>query len=252
MRTVGHEKYYTKSEVVSTCLNTLNLGPFSVVIEPSAGSGAFSNRIPNCLAYDIEPESVDIIRQDFFTLDTSRFTEKVIVVGNPPFGRNSCLAKKFIKKSCEFADTIAFILPASFKKESMQRAFKPEFHLRDSIDLPKNSFELNDKDYHVPCVFQVWDKKNTQRLPTPMPVPLNYKFTKDRTKANLAFQRVGGNAGTFKTNTVGLSIQSHYFMVMETIPKDLSFTWDTNNTVGPKSISKKELVLALNARNQGP
>ena len=37
--------------------------------------------------------------------------KKVLFFGNPPFGRNSSLALKFIKKCCIHGDTIAFILP---------------------------------------------------------------------------------------------------------------------------------------------
>ena len=49
-------------------------------------------------------------------------SRKIHVIGNPPFGRQSSLAIKFIKKSCSFSDTISFILPKSFKKDSMKKS----------------------------------------------------------------------------------------------------------------------------------
>ena len=35
-------------------------------------------------------------------------------IGNPPFGPQSSLAKKFIKESCEFCETIAFVSSKEF------------------------------------------------------------------------------------------------------------------------------------------
>ena len=49
--------------------------------------------------------------------------KNIHIIGNPPFGRQSSLAIKFIKKSCEFCDTLSFILPKSFKKESLKKHF---------------------------------------------------------------------------------------------------------------------------------
>ena len=241
----GNEKFYTKTEVVIECLNTLNLSSYSTVIEPSAGNGSFSNLIPNCIAYDILPDCDGIHNQDYLTLDTTSLTN-TIVIGNPPFGRNSSLAKKFIKKSCTYADAIAFILPKSFKKESMQSAFDGTFHLVKSMDLPQKSFEIEGESYDVPCVFQLWERRSTLRKVTVSEIPKNYRFTKNKSEANLAFQRVGGKAGLFKTDFSTASEQSHYFMIMEKIPDNLDIKWESNNTTGPKSISKKELIHALN------
>ena len=49
--------------------------------------------------------------------------KKIHIIGNPPFGRQSSLAIKFIKKSAEFCDSISFILPKSFKKDSLKKHF---------------------------------------------------------------------------------------------------------------------------------
>lgn len=66
MAQVPNEKFYTKSDIAKTCIKQVtNLAEFDTIIEPSAGSGAFSSQIEKCIAYDIEPENDGIIKQDF-------------------------------------------------------------------------------------------------------------------------------------------------------------------------------------------
>jgi len=49
-----------------------------------------------------------------------------------------------------------------------------------------------------------------------------------------------------------LSLESHYFIKVETLIETQTIVklklieWDTNNTTGPKSISKQELITQLN------
>lgn len=167
------DKYYTKPEIVDICINAIKIHLFtndieknSLIIEPSAGNGAFISHIKelskNYKFYDITPDNSEIIKQDFLELDHQLLIEtyKIIhIIGNPPFGRQSSTAIKFIKKCCLFAATISFILPKSFKKESMRKRFHENFHLLYEIDLPENSFLVNDIESDVPCVFQIWQEK---------------------------------------------------------------------------------------------
>ena len=95
---------------------------------------------------------------DFLKLDYLKFSNKnVHIVGNPPFGRQSSLAIKFIRYSALFSKSISFILPKSFKKDSLQNKVPLNFHLLCQVDLPKNSFLVNEKEHDVPCVFQIWN-----------------------------------------------------------------------------------------------
>ena len=134
------DKYYTKTTVVDQCIDIikdkLNISKDDLIIEPSAGNGAFINKIKtlsnNYKFYDIEPENAEITKQDFLLLDYNQFKNnypKIHVIGNPPFGRQASLAIKFIKTCCEFATTISFILPKSFKKESNKAKFDLFYHL---------------------------------------------------------------------------------------------------------------------------
>ena len=109
------DKFYTRPEVAKECLSllfsTINIEDYSV-IEPSAGSGAFSNQINGCHAYDILPEGSNITEQDFLSLDFNDFHKNVCVVGNPPFGERNSLTKSFIKENDEERlDKLSKIVP---------------------------------------------------------------------------------------------------------------------------------------------
>ena len=145
MSKYGFDQFYTKKNVVIKCLNTLKIDEFDIVIEPSAGDGAFLHEIKhnNKIGYDIEPKSNSIIKQDYLELNTEIFqNKKVLVIGNPPFGQNSNMALAFIKKSV-FADTIAFILPKGFKKRSMIDKIPLNYEITIIEDLDDNNFIYN-------------------------------------------------------------------------------------------------------------
>lgn len=118
------DKYYTKDIIVDLCLNyvktNIKINDTDLIIEPSAGNGAFINGIKsltnNYIFYDIEPENDEIIKQDYLLYDYSKYKNNIIhIIGNhPPFGRQSSTVIKFIKKSCLFCNSLSFILPKSF------------------------------------------------------------------------------------------------------------------------------------------
>jgi hypothetical protein len=257
--TVCSDQYYTKDIIAETIVSKiselLNFDNYDLIVEPSAGSGAFIKPIMNhtnkILAYDIEPKYPNIITQDFLTTSFDK-SKKIIFIGNPPFGRQSSLVKKFIKHSCDFGDIICYILPRSFKKDSMISCFPLNFHKIFEEDLPEESFIANGKSYSVPCVFQIWKKMVNERENTVKHLPNGrYNFVKQNTSEKFAFRRVGFYAGKFIfTNLENLSPQSHYFIDSvlneETIYKLNNLKFLTNNTVGPKSVSKNQLIFELN------
>ena len=181
------------------------------------------------------------------------FESNLHFIGNPPFGRQSSLAKKFIKHicSCEKTQTIAFILPKSFKKDSFQRVFPPNYHLEYEDDVGNDAFILNGKPYDVPCVFQIWKRKDTKRKMPKKLTPIGYKFVKKAQNPDYSLRRVGVYAGKIFTEIEDKSIQSHYFIKLEQNNDDFmekynTIEWKHNNTVGPKSISKQEFIKEIN------
>ena len=161
------DRFYTKEVVAKQCIDTLLqfCDDSDLFVEPSAGSGAFFNQLPtNKIGIDLSPAASGVFRQDWLKFYVPK---GCVVVGNPPFGSRNSLSKAFIKHALSGAKIIAFVLPASYKKETMQKVFPDDWELVSVTDLPDNSFLLDREDYHVPCVFQVWRKVNgesTQNL----------------------------------------------------------------------------------------
>jgi hypothetical protein len=231
--------------------------------------------------YDIRPDHPQVIERDYLTMPVEEMVAgrapegKIHVVGNPPFGRQASLAIKFIKKTCTFADSISFILPKSFKKDSMRRAFSAHFHLVHQNDLNESSFLVNNKDHDSPCVFQVWVRRAAPRPEPVVHTPVHFFFMKRPDLVapvegqlpvipHAAIRRVGVYAGkVMRTATAEeantKSDQTHYFIrfLPEVVEeKDIDsivahisdIVYETDNTVGPRSISKNELIEAVNAR----
>ena len=199
------DKYYTKPEIVNACIeiikNNINIKDTDLIIEPSAGNGSFIDGIKslsnNFLFYDLYPENnTEIIEQDFLTLQIQNNKVDLHVIGNPPFGRQSSIAIKFIKKCLSFETirSISFILPKSFKKNSLQNRFSLHFHLIHSSDIPHNSFLVNNIEHNVPCVFQIWEKRNTERKQCIKNNPIHFIFCKKTEEPDISFRRVGVNA----------------------------------------------------------
>ncbi len=99
---IKNDKYYTPKNLAKHCIEKtfeiIGKENITEIIEPSAGNGRFSLQIPNCVAYDIEPEHDSIIQQDFLTLKIP-YKEGRLFIGNPPYGSRMVLAQKFFKKS---------------------------------------------------------------------------------------------------------------------------------------------------------
>ena len=121
MAKINLDKYYTSKDLAKHCIDVVNgLGlEITETIEPSAGNGSFSLQIPNCIAYDLEPEHESIIRQDFLKLDLP-YKKGRLFIGNPPFGRGNSLSMAFYKKCVKIGDYIAFILPISQYNNNIQ------------------------------------------------------------------------------------------------------------------------------------
>jgi predicted RNA methylase len=258
------DKYYTSDKCANECFKLIQkyikINNNDLCVEPSAGNGSFIKYIKllskNYKFYDLEPENSEIIKQDYLLFDYKTIRnkyKKIHIIGNPPFGRQSSLAIKFIKKSSEYCDSISFILPKSFKKNSLRKHFPLNFHLIYEQDLTCNSFIINNEYYDVPSVFQIWERKNIDRTIPEKLLPINYLFVKKIDNHDISFRRVGIYAGDIDKDTNNKSIQSHYFIKFKIPLTDDLFNklskiiYDCkHNTVGPKSISKQELIKEFN------
>jgi hypothetical protein len=257
------DKFYTKPEIAKLFIQKAGIQDYDIIIEPSAGNGSFSKQIGNCVAFDLKPEDSSIQEQDWFHyvhLPESS-DEKVLVIGNPPFGQQNNLAVNFINHAAKFAQRVAFVLPLSFKKESIQNRVDRRMHLVYEEELPKNSFTFNGIEYDVKSVFQIWDKKDEMR-PITTKNGLNsnslFDYVKKTDSPDAAIQRIGGNAGKATLRWETRSLQSNHFIKFKNSPNPQQITElitqlnqisypSMNHTVGPRSISKNELNRQINS-----
>lgn len=153
MAKIELDKYYTSPILSKCCIDktfeVLGKGNITHIIEPSAGSGSFSNQL-ECFACDIKPECEGIIEKDYLELDIP-YQKGRLVIGNPPFGNRNTLSVKFFKKSIQIADYIAFILPISQLNNDQQMY---EFDLIFSEDLGKQSYS----GVELHCCFNIYKR----------------------------------------------------------------------------------------------
>lgn len=174
VRQAGLDKFYTNPDIADKCIATVgnmyDWNLWGMVIEPSAGNGSFYTRIPvsndKKIGYDIAPEHDDIVCQDFFNLTEIGTNVPILVIGNPPFGRVSSLAIKFFNHAAEICSVqgsvIAFIIPRTFRRPSVQNRLHTAYHLVWDEDIPTSpcSFTPN---MAVKCCFQIWERRATPR-----------------------------------------------------------------------------------------
>jgi hypothetical protein len=256
------DKFYTRPAEALHCISLIKSTiPFTddlQWIEPAAGSGAFLHGVDDVIALDLEPASDRVTSADFLTWSPPLPSGRLLFYGNPPFGRQGSLAKAFIQRACSFEGTevIAFILPRSFQKPSMSRAFPLRFHCLVSEELDPCSFEVNGSPYAVPCVFQIWIRRAVDRVLAEPEEPAGFAYVKQEAAHHLVIRRVGVNAGTSSVAVNGQpkSAQSHYFVCLdpafvahaEAVASALTAHAFPSNTTGPRSLSKGEVTAVLN------
>ena len=175
------DQFYTRNDVAKECIQNLidckecdNFNDFDIILEPSVGTGSFYKNLDitdpenRKMGLDLEPK-VDsskykgiIKKMNYFNFIPDN-SKRYLVIGNPPFGRVSSTAVQFFNKSAEFADVIAFIIPRTFKRVSIQNKLNLNFHLVYNRDLPLKPCCFKPK-MSAKCCFQIWIKRNVKRV----------------------------------------------------------------------------------------
>ena len=254
------DQFYTRpdlaegyvAEVISRWHN-----PDVLFVEPSAGTGAFLNPLLDAgrkvKAVDLDPRSLFVERMDFLQ-SNSIFDgdhSAVVVIGNPPFGKNACAAVRFFNQAAVHADEIAFIVPRTFRKISLQKRLHANFHLSADSDVEPDAFVRFGEPYDVPCAWQVWARhKEDRAIPCPPSVDHLIDYTTP-CAADFAMRRVGFYAGRIVTdNITSLSKTTHYFMreltrgVIEALRR-IDWVELAAQTAGVRSLSKTEIAFKL-------
>ena len=211
VRGAGLDKFYTLPHIATKYLTALGgryeWSAWDLVVEPSAGNGSFFTQIPTDkkIGIDILPEHTGLIKQDFLTYIPSA-NGRILVVGNPPFGKVSSLAIKFFNHAAEWATVIAFIIPRTFRRVSVQNKLHLDFHLVYDEEIPQEPCAFSPP-MMAKCCFQIWEKKSSPRTLIELPTahrdwiflglgPLDGQGQPTPPKgANFAIRAYGGNCG---------------------------------------------------------
>ena len=169
------DKFYTLPHVVDACVRAVGeavgWSGWDLVVEPSAGGGAFLTRLPGpsgrVVGLDVAPEHPDVRRMDFFDYAPPADVRRVLVVGNPPFGRVCSLAVRFFNHAAAWAEAIAFVVPRTFRRVSLQNRLDRNFRLVRDDDVPVGSVSVPSFEPHMQakCCFQVWVRAEAPRRP---------------------------------------------------------------------------------------
>lgn len=268
IRKQGLDKFYTNDNIVDLCINSLNkivdINTFDLIVEPSAGNGSFLFKLPENkrIGLDILPENDLILKKNFFEYHPSADNFKnILVIGNPPFGKVSSLAIKFFNHASIFANVIAFIIPRTFRKTSVQNRLNLNFHLIHDEDIPLNPCSFTPP-MMVKCCFQIWEKRLEKRSIIKLPTEhLHWKFLsygpKDKNNqptppngADFALRAYGGKCGDIVTENLQNLRPKSWHWIKCNIDKNklidrfkqLDFKCSLN-TARQNSIGRAELVL---------
>ncbi|WP_458722378.1 hypothetical protein [Shimia sp. W99] len=158
--------------------------------------------------------------------------------------------KFFNHAAANAAQVIAFILPKTFRKQSVQSRLHKQFHLELEFDVPAKSFLLAGQEYDVPSIFQIWIRKNKTRVPQSISSSAWIEFTRPE-NAHYAMRRVGRRAGDLLQGLDHSRSTTHFFKI--THPDVLGIIRGSDeikalskNTAGVYSIGKGEIRDVVN------
>ena len=241
------DQFFTKPELALQCVNDIEnvldirLNEFDLIVEPSAGNGAFVDVISaiiegnDCefLYMDIDSKDKkfrhDFLKRDINNKHSSPKRKRCITIGNPPFGKNSSVAIQFFNKASTFSDVIAFILPRTFCKVTVQNKLDQDFFQVYENRIPETGFTFQGKSYNVPCVFQIWvhtkfvksinqtlanwESGDKRPIIPSISETHHFKFVKNSDNPDLVIRRVGVYAGKmYLDDPENHTQQNHLFL----------------------------------------
>ena len=218
VRDQGLDKFYTSENFARHCVDQLfdrfPAEGFDLQVEPSAGAGSFLRQLSpevDSVGIDIFPEDPRVQQGDFFEFTPPPEKRDVLVVGNPPFGRGCSLAVRFFNQAARWSKVIAFIVPRTFRRRSVQNKLNLEFHLVHDEEVPSRPCVFSPA-MSVKCCFQIWERRESARPVVRLSTThahwdfLPYGPTDARGQptppegANFAIRAYGGRIGEIRTS----------------------------------------------------
>lgn len=260
-RVTGTEQYYTPTglanELVLTTLATIPKANSRTFLEPAGGTGSFvdalrNSGISNLVALDKYPKHEAVLRQDF--LDWQPSGSNFVTISNPPFGRNNALSVPFFNKAADFSDYIAFLVPRSWRKWSVQNRLDLRFHLvldhEVRVQYEDENGEKIAKQNDLRTCFQIWEKQETLRAK--VQVPDNRLIAKSTpAEADLAIRVFGYGCGSVMEDFPRVENTTLMFLRIldnrvKRVIKGLDYERFAINTAYTKALSFQEINFLLN------
>ena len=149
------DAYFTKPSDVEWCYKKLEAlyGDLTgkTALEPACGSGVFVKAAPQMVwtTNELFPEFSQGMTHDFgldFAKgDRSAFGTYDFVIGNPPYGKASTLARKFLLNALEHSSVVAMVLPKALRRHTAwDKYFPDDCKVVCEEDIPTQSFDLPD------------------------------------------------------------------------------------------------------------
>ncbi len=265
-RVTGLEQYYTPRhlalELTQLLFSKLENPTGLQFVEPAGGTGSFIDALSelgatNIRSVDTNPKHKSVQKADFLTQDIEG--DDYITLSNPPFGRNNALSIPFFNHAASFSSHIAFLVPRSWRKWSVQNRLDLNFHLihdqevnliyEDEIGEPLA------KANELRTCFQIWEKRPNKRQKVVVP---DNGFVEKTTpeNADVAMRVFGYGCGQVlenferKPNTTLMFLKLNSGVTISLL-RDLDFDRFRNNTAYTQALSFQEINHLLNERLLG-
>lgn len=260
-RVTGKEQYYTPTQLASDMVEIAAtvIPDFSKrnFLEPAGGNGSFIKALQefgakNISAVDLYPKHSLVSQGNFLEHESTQ--NDLVVVSNPPFGRNNALAIPFFNHASNFSEYICFLVPRSWRKWSVQNRLDSRFHLLLDNDVfvsyeDENGKAVRDSNDLRTC-FQIWQKIDQHRAQ--IRVPDNGLIAKTApAEAEIALRVFGYGCGNVlesfprEKNTTLMFLKTKNSKIKQLLPT-LDFQRFSKNTAYTEALALPEINYLLN------
>lgn len=171
-RKTGVEQYYTPKALALELSGQLVAitGHDREFLEPAGGNGSFvsaleSLGVEKIQSVDLHPKHPRVKSADFLSHNPKG--RDLVTISNPPFGRNNSLSIPFFNHAANHSEYIAFLVPRSWRKWSVQNRLDRRFHLISDQDVAVNyvtdTGERIGANNDLRTCFQIWQRQATLR-----------------------------------------------------------------------------------------
>lgn len=264
-RVTGDERYYTPPklafELTERACELIPNFSDRVIIEPAGGTGSFIEAAKafgasRVLSVDTHPLHGEVKRASFLEWNPRLPSEdrNAVTISNPPFGRNNALAVPFFNRAANYSEYIAFLVPRSWRKWSVQNRLDLSFHLISDSEVEVNYIDAAgvplSSESRLRTCFQIWRRSDTQRSKV-MVEDLGFVSRASATDADLAITTFGYGCGRVHRefdrvpNTTKVFLRVHDPRVYEVID-GLDVAQFAQSTAYTEALSMQELSYLLN------